>query len=59
MSKPDNDISQNLRGKPEGKHLFGRLRSVWEDNIELNFKKLYVKCTGWKWFRLGTFGGIF
>jgi len=34
-------------GKPEGKRPLGRSRRRWEDNIEMNIKK--VRWTGMDW----------
>jgi len=44
--------------EPEVKRPLGRLRSRWEDNIEMDLQE--VECgvwTGSSWLRIGTGGG--
>ena len=37
-------------GKPEGKRLLGRPRSIWEDNIKMDPQE--VGCGGTAWIEL-------
>ena len=52
------DVYRVLVGKPEGKRQLGRLRSRWEDNIKMGFRKWDAGVwTGSSWLRIGTGGG--
>jgi hypothetical protein len=39
-----------LVGKPEGKRVLGRPKHRWEDNINMDLKK--VVCWGMEWIKL-------
>jgi len=41
---------QSFGEKPEGKRPLGRLRSRWEDNIEMDLQE--VGCEGMNWIEL-------
>jgi hypothetical protein len=49
-----------LVGKLEGKKIqLGRPRSIWEDNIKIDFREIgFGVWTGFIWFRMGTGGGL-
>jgi hypothetical protein len=40
-----------LVGKPEGRKQLGKLRRLWEDNINVHHVRM---STGFTWFRIGT-----
>jgi hypothetical protein len=39
--------SQNLGEEVEGKRSFGRPSHEWEDNIQMDLKKIGYKCADW------------
>jgi hypothetical protein len=34
-------------GKPEGKRPLGKPRRIWEGNIKMHFRELWLKCADW------------
>ena len=43
-----------IKGKPEGKRLFVRIRSRWEDNIKIDLQDVgWGAWTGLIWLRIG------